>query len=60
MPNEAVLYRTHFFNPIIRREVERLAAEVPACAHWVVGYVKEGAAGPDTPEKIIGCTGATI
>jgi len=51
VPNEAVVYRTHFFNPMIRREVARLAAEVPDCAHWVVGYVKEGAAGPDTPEK---------
>jgi len=26
--NEAVLYRTHILNPMIRREIERLRSEV--------------------------------
>ena len=43
---EAVLYRTHIFNPVIRREVVRLRAEVADCDHFLVGYLKQNAAVP--------------
>lgn len=49
--NEALLYRTHLFNPMIRREIVRLRTEVPDCAHWVVGYLQDDAAPPEAPEK---------
>ena len=46
-PREAVLYRTHIFGPVVRREVTRLRDEVADCDHFVVGYLKNGAAAPD-------------
>jgi uncharacterized protein DUF3405 len=51
MTNEAILYRTHIFNPMVRREIERLRDEAPDCSHWVVGYLKDDAAVPETPES---------
>jgi len=49
--NEAVLYRTHIFNPMIRREIERLRLEVADCDHFVVGYSKSDAALPSPPDE---------
>ena len=49
--NEAILYRTHLVNPMIRREIDVLRNEVTGCAHWVVGYVKDDADVPDVPEN---------
>jgi hypothetical protein len=43
VPNEVVLYRTHLFNPMIRREFSRLRAEVADCPHWIVGYLRDDA-----------------
>lgn len=42
--NEAVLFRTHRFNPMIHREIDRLRSEVTDCDHYVVGYLKGKAA----------------
>jgi hypothetical protein len=51
--NEAVLYRTHIFNPIIRREIRRLRSEVADCDHFVVGYLKGNAVVPAPPNKTL-------
>jgi Protein of unknown function (DUF3405) len=48
---EAVLYRTHVLNPMIRREIARLGTEVIDCSHWVVGYVMDNAAVPGPAEQ---------
>jgi len=51
MTNEAILYRTHFVNPMVRREIGRLRSEVPDGAHWVVLYLKDDAADLDMGEN---------
>jgi hypothetical protein len=49
--NEAILYRTHFYNPMIRREVERLRTDIVDCPLWLVGYLNDEALLPPTPEE---------
>ena len=51
MSNEAILYRTHFYNPMIRREVERLRTDIVDCPLWLVGYLNDEALLPPTPEE---------
>jgi len=47
--SEAVLYRTHVLNPMVRREIERLRSEVVG-DHFVVGYLKDNAAALGPPD----------
>ena len=47
--NEAVLYRTHIINSMIRREIDRLRSEVADCDHFVVGYLNDDVAAPAAP-----------
>src|SRR5262245_32884626 len=47
VPNEAVLYYTHLFNPMVRAEMARLQAELPDVTHLGIGYLKDNMASPE-------------
>lgn len=48
---EAILYRTHIENPMIRREIDRLRSEVADCDHFAIGYLKGAEAGLVLPDR---------